>query len=261
MLADIINQHFNSLNENDLHILGFISNNINLCLKSTLVEIASLCNVSPSTISRTTQKLGFEGFSQFKYYLVENSHQVKLEKATIEGSFKSSILMNDFTETLRFFEINGNLNNIYEIMKNSGRIFAYGTGHAQNLMLQEFGRCMLNNGIFINILSSKTELNLIVNDIKPTDMVFFVALSGNVELINPILNTLSLKKIPMVSVTLFSQNKLAALCDYNLYYHLTNFNAKNNLNNSSFFTLHLVLALLYEGFSNYLNNSEDSSIA
>ncbi|MDY4308061.1 hypothetical protein SNF32_15765 [Enterococcus mundtii] len=38
-------------------------------------ELAKQCNVSRTTIMRFCQKLGFDGFSEFKYHLKMNLHR------------------------------------------------------------------------------------------------------------------------------------------------------------------------------------------
>ncbi len=256
MLFDLINKNHDSLNDNDLHVLNFIISNIELSLNSTLSELSSLCNVSASTISRTAQKLGFEGFTQFKYFLENEAKEMKKERKSDSGTFKSSVLLEDLSQTLRFFEQNRSLDELYKLMENSRKIFAYGTGHSQNLMVQEFARCLLHSNIFLNIIPSSTEFNTIQEQITKNDLLFVVSLSGSVEKIKPLLNTMKLKKVPIISVTLFNQNELSSLSDYNLYYQLSSYSPITNRNNSTFLTLNLVLALLYEGYANYLVQSK-----
>ncbi|MDY0394540.1 hypothetical protein RWE15_08910 [Virgibacillus halophilus] len=68
-LEALINRYYDQMNENDLHVISFVSRNIDVCKDKTVTEIANYCNVSPSTIIRTTKKLGFHGYSEFRYFL------------------------------------------------------------------------------------------------------------------------------------------------------------------------------------------------
>ena len=68
-LEELINEHHTQLNENDLYILNFIFQNMQLCQGKTVSEIAQLSNVSASSIIRIVQKLGFKGYSEFRYFL------------------------------------------------------------------------------------------------------------------------------------------------------------------------------------------------
>lgn len=42
---DSLNKYYDSLNENDLYVIGFISQNIDLCRDKTVSEIAQYSNV------------------------------------------------------------------------------------------------------------------------------------------------------------------------------------------------------------------------
>lgn len=64
-LEELINEHHTQLNENDLYILNFIFQNMQLCQGKTVSEIAQLSNVSASSIIRIVQKLGFKVIANF----------------------------------------------------------------------------------------------------------------------------------------------------------------------------------------------------
>ncbi|MDY0394539.1 SIS domain-containing protein [Virgibacillus halophilus] len=158
-------------------------------------------------------------------------------------------------ETIKLFEEDKSLAQIYKLFLEADRIFAYGTGYGQNLMLKEFYRCLLNNNIYLHIIPSKTELELVSQTITPNDLFMVASLSGNMNGIESMIKNIAVKQVPMVSVTVFSRNDLAYLADYNLYYQVSHLNKINQLNNSSFCTLNLVLSLLYEGFTNHIKSS------
>jgi RpiR family transcriptional regulator, glv operon transcriptional regulator len=255
-LEALINKYYDQLNDNDLHVISYISQNIEVCMDKTVTEIAKYCSVSPSTIIRTTKKLGFDGYSEFRYFLKDEADRIKETKVTNNQYFNSSVLLKDVQETIKLFEEDKSLEQIYQLFLKSKNIFAYGTGYGQNLMLKEFSRCLLNNNIYLNIIPSKTELELISQTITPNDLLIVASLSGKIDSIDSMIKNIVVKKVPTLSVTVFSRNDLAYLADYNLYYQVTNLNKINQLNNSSFCTLNLVLSLLYEGFINYVNENK-----
>lgn len=250
-LEALINKYYEDLNDNDQHVISFISKNIELSKGKTVTEIANYCNVSPSTIIRTTKKLGFHGYSEFRYFLKEEAERIKEAKVISSQYFNSSILLKDVKETIKLFEEDRSIDKVYELLLESEHIFAYGTGYGQNLMLKEFSRCLWNHNIYLNIIPSKMELELISQSITPNDLMLIASLSGNMKSIDSMIKNVAVKQVPMISVTVFSRNELAYLANYNLYYQVSNLNKINHLNNSSFCTLNLVLSLLYEGFTNY----------
>lgn len=255
-LEALINKYYNDLNDNDLHVISYVSQNIQVCKNKTVTKISKYCNVSPSTIIRTTKKLGFNGYSEFRYFLKEEAERIKETKVASDQYFSSSVLLKDVKETIKLFEEDKSLEKIYTLLLNARNIFAYGTGYGQNLMLKEFSRCLMNNNIFINIIPSKTELELISHTITSDDLLIVTSLSGNMNSIDSMMKNISVKQVPMVSVTVFSRNDLSYLADYNLYYQVSNLNKVNQLNDTSYCTLNLVLSLLYEGFTNFVRSIE-----
>lgn len=257
-LEQLVNKHYDSLNDNDLYVISFISQNIELCRDKTVSEIAQYSNVSASTIIRMVKKLGFKGYSEFRYFLKEESERIENTKVINNDYFSTSTVLEDVKATIRLFEQDKSAEKIYKLMGESKRIFAYATGYGQSLMLKEFSRCLLNSNIHLIIIPGKIELELIAQTITSDDLMFVIALSGNVESIETVLKRIAFKGTPMVSITVFSRNKLSYLADYNLYYQVSNINKISNLNSTSFCTLNLALSLLYEGFINYSKDDTHS---
>jgi len=256
-LEQVVNKYYDNLNENDLYVLRFITQNIDFCIDRTVSEIAEYSNVSPSTIIRMAKKLNFNGYSEFRYFLKEESRQQEKNKPKDVDLFNTSTVLNDVRETIRLFEQDNSTEEIYKLLEKSDEIFGYGTGYGQRLMLKEFSRTLTNNDIYLFEIPSQGELELISDNIASNDLLFVISLSGNIESIESILNKVSLKGATIVSVTSFSRNDLSYLADYNLYYPVSNINKHSNLNRTSYYTLNLTLSLLYEGYINYLDDKNN----
>lgn len=253
-LEQLINENSDKLTQNDEYILSFISQNMKMSIEKTVSELAKQANLSDSTLIRLTKKLGFKGYSEFRYFLKEEYSRIEKSKVISSDFFQPSVLVEDVEATVKLFENDKNIERIYKSISQSRKIFAYATGYGQGLMLKEFARCMWNTGIYVIIVPEKIELELISEDISADDMLFVISLSGKTDKVDSVLRKIQLKGTNLVSVTTFTQNKLAAMADVNIYYQVTNINNINKLNNSSFCTLNLVLSLLYEGYVNYQKN-------
>lgn len=68
-LNELVNLHFDDLNESDLYIWNYINNHREVCTKITIEDLGKKCNVSRTTILRFSKKIGLEGFAELKYYL------------------------------------------------------------------------------------------------------------------------------------------------------------------------------------------------
>ena len=120
-LDAVINQHYARLNENDLHILQFIRNNLELCQTSTIHDLSEQCNVSSASILRTAQKLGFSGFSELKFFL-KNENK---EKDIVKTTDPLSVLTHDIQDTIKIFEQSNNKESVYQLIDQSTNLYAY----------------------------------------------------------------------------------------------------------------------------------------
>lgn len=253
-LEQLITKYYNELNENDLHVLKFITQNLEFCVDRTVSEIAEYSNVSASTIVRLAKKLHFNGYSEFRYFLKEESNNRSQNKNV--SLFKTSTVLDDVRETIKLFEQDNSIEKIYEVLEKSKKFFGHGTGYGQQLMLKEFARTLTNNDIYLFQIPSESELIQIADNITPDDVLFVISFSGNISKIESVLKKIKLIGVPIISVTAFSRNDLAYLADYNLYYQVSNISNNNKLNRTSYYTLNLALSLLYEGFTNFLEAKE-----
>ncbi|WP_430610415.1 MurR/RpiR family transcriptional regulator [Enterococcus sp. DIV0876] len=254
-LEQLVNEYHDKLNENDEYVLRFIMQNMEISMSQTVSELAKRANVSDSTIIRLTKKLGFKGYGEFRYYLKEEYARMQKTRVDTSSLFLPEILLKDVQATIKLFEDDKSVEDIYEAIRKSDKIFAYATGYGQKMMLNEFARCMWNLGIYVIIVPEKNELELISKNLTDCDLLLVVSLSGRVDPIDDTLRKIRMKGSQLISVTRFGQNNLAYLSDYSLYYQVTNINDMNELNNSSFCTLNLTLSLLYEGYINYNRQS------
>ena len=247
-LSALINEHYEKLNQGDLHILKYVQAHLSACSDISILSLAKLCSVSSTSILRTTQKLGFSGFSEFKYFLKRDNASVK--RTLLRYSLES--LHADIQQTIKMFEQNAARNSLFQTMENADHLYGYGTGHGQRLMMSELARCLLNVKKNLILLPELTELKIASQNFAASDLLFIVSLSGNVPSLNKTLQQLDILQIPIVSITNLQNNELASVTKYNFYFQASNIEETSKLNQSSFLTLHLLLHLIYEGYVGYL---------
>lgn len=249
-LDTLINENYNKLNSNDFYILQYVREHIPICLNYSISELAEKCNVSTASILRTTKKLGFTGYSEFKYHLRQDKTTGK--QIHIKTDFIGEI-NNDIQQTVKLFEQNTVKNTIFQMMKDADTLYAYGTGYGQRLILSEFARCLINVKKNLIVIPASTELNISMASMKKNDLLFIASLSGNLKFTKEIILNLMLREVPTISITNLNNNELASLAKYNFYFQSSSINKDNNLNTSSYLTLHLLLHLIYEEFINYIS--------
>lgn len=246
-LSELINKNYDKLNESDIYFFNFVRDNMESFQKMKISTLAKQINMSSAGIIKASQKLGFDGFSEFKYYIANEVRNRKIEYKNKLNLNKQSIILSDVVDTSKLYSQNNQIEDIVNCFNNCKRVFAFGTGFSQQLMIKEFIRCMFNDHTMIVYIPTITELENLCSDFDENDLLLFVSFSGDIseKAIN-ILKQLKIKKVNLVSVSIFTRNTLAKMCDYNLYYQVSTISANNRLNTSSYITLNLVLALLYE---------------
>lgn len=248
-LEGIINEHFHELNENEKAIVEYIIKNKEKCQEMTIIELAKETLTSKSSILRLTQKLGFSGYSEFKYSIRKD---ISKKYVTGEKQDLYSLQIEDIETTKKIFE-QTELTPILKQLDEAERIFCYGTGWGQRNVLADFLRSMIAVGKYPILLEAKRELEMASkSDIKPADLLIVVSLSGDIREVEKKMGILKLKGIPIVSITSLSNNSLASLGKHNLYFQSTPI-TQGDSEIVSFLPIHLTLDSLYRKYVDYTN--------
>lgn len=248
-IADTINKSFNYLNSNERDVIYLITENKQQFNNLTIDGIAKKCLVSKSFIMRLCKKLGYSGYSEFKY-------QLKLENnSSVEQQSSKSILelsKQDLLETLRLID-NDILSNLCHLIYEAPHLYTYGTGYGQKTILEDFKRGMISGRRAVTSLPTSVELRLNSSIMQKKDVLFIVSMSGQVDNIIKELTFLKDRGVIVVSVTQFTTNPLASIASLNLYIK-TNPVQNSLLPNNSYFSytpLCLLLDLLVKNYLSY----------
>lgn len=210
-LDELVNENYNRLNDNDLLIWQYIQNHKRECCSVSIEELAGKCCISRTTISRFAQKLGFEGFGEFKIHLKLEYDAEKAQK---------SVLLEDVClnyvkciETAR----DTDMGELCEAIYKANRLFVFGTGEVQNSAAQMLKRMFMNEKRFFVALAGKSELAMALEDLEPGDLMIIISLSGETELAVQAAKKAKGKGAYLVSITGLSNNTVAKLSHKSLY--------------------------------------------
>jgi RpiR family glv operon transcriptional regulator len=249
-LEELINSRYSKLNENDIHILGYILNNKKRCSTLSINELAKVCNVSRTTILRTVQKLGFDGYSEFKVYL---KWQVEKNKKIDNSSLDE--FYGDLYKTIKMLK-ETDFSVISNLIDKAERIFVYGTGAAQKIVAQELKRTFLAVHKYFHVIEGSTELNIITQSITQKDLLIIISLSGNTENILDCIKELSIKNIPIISITRLGNNKLSTIANYNLYTYISTLSITENRKVETFSPYFILNDVLFREYIRYKQNTD-----
>lgn len=173
----------NKLSSSEKYLWEYIQNNLDDIPNLSIVKLSEDANVSTATIVRTTKKMGYSGYTDFRQQLTikgKDTQQYKnLEK--VDHDIKQAILKNKYEvdNTLKMLNV-GSIEDAIQKIKKSSDIYIFARGFsefiAQELLvkLQLLGKnCVLSTDPNIIVTMSKR--------IKREDLVIFITLNGETK--------------------------------------------------------------------------------
>jgi RpiR family glv operon transcriptional regulator len=215
---ELINKYSDRLTENDMDALSIILKNKNIIGSLNSKEISDFVYTSPAGLTRLAKKLGFNGFTEFKYFLKNDvEHSKNITPNHME------ILVNDMNDTLKLME-QTNLHPLVTAIHDANRVYVYGTGWGEKRAAELLARNFLAYNKPLFLIPSFTELLWVLDDITENDLLFIISFSGENKNLVKSLKKIRLKNVPYISITPLSNNTLSSSATYNLYYSNTNLN-------------------------------------
>lgn len=213
--SDIINQHYEELNEVDLSMGKFILNDAPQVTLMSTNEFAKACHSSKSSVIRFAQKLGFTGFSELRNYLKWQHDPSEMKQ---QHSFKERVF-EDAKRTIAYLQENEWLP-IYRYLEDTQHVYLLATGVTQQSQAAELQRLLLLIGKPAQLIpasSQSNEFKRIVERLTEKDLIFVLSLSGENRHLANVLNILSIHNSTTVSITNMQNNWLSGRADYSLY--------------------------------------------
>lgn len=210
---ELVNEHYDSLNDNELHMLNYIMNHKKESSNLSINDLADKCNVSKSSLLRFTKKLGFSGYSEFKFYIKWENES---KESDVDDVNITESLIQDIKSTLNHLNL-PQVDEICEILCNARRVFLYGTGYSQMNVAKELQRNFMAINEYFYLIHDNDQIENIIQDLNSEDVIIIISLSGNSKILYPIMKQLSAKNVKVVSLTNLKANYLSSMTPYNLY--------------------------------------------
>lgn len=209
-LEELINKYYNILNENDIYIWNYISNNKVECQSLTIEQLACKCNVSRTTVLRFAKKISLKGYSELKLYLKLENEKVK------ETTNATKMVCNTYYEVIKSI-IEKDCNDIFRKIDSARNIYIYGIGMVQSSIKKELKRIFMSSGKILYDLSGYNESETSLSMANSNDLFIIISVSGENKFIIDFASKLNVRNIPIISITKLKNNTLSQMSDYNLY--------------------------------------------
>lgn len=245
IFSELIKRKYQDLGETDYEIYKYMIENKQLINNISITDLAEKTFTSKSSVLRFVQKLGFSGFTEFKY-------MIDWEERPKESQiFEVSEMHNYITKTMKKLE-NMDLTNLFYKINQSENIYLISTGFSQQYQSQTLQRDFLKMGVSMNIVPAgiNSELSTtIIEKLTKKDLLIVFSSSGENMVIKEMLTIPLLKEVPIFSITSFGKSWLQNQSECNICLQIEN--EKDFLQNFNSTFIHLVidyLVLNYEQF-------------
>ncbi|MEB5648767.1 MurR/RpiR family transcriptional regulator [Mammaliicoccus sciuri] len=244
ILDKLINEHYQQLNDNDIHIIQMINQNIHLIHRLKIQEIADISHTSISSIHRLARKLGFDGYSDFKAYIKLNRQTSKPSTDIIES------LEQDLQQTMKHLKMI-DYDYISEQINQAPYIYIYGTGVAQLNVARDAQRHFLSINKRVMVINDENELKIAMNQMNKDDLIFIISLSGETSHLRENVEIMHTRKISYISITTLKDNYLAQNASHNIYVNSSPIELFNQTSYSSFLPYHIAFEVIVRKFSEW----------
>lgn len=206
-LEELINAHYDELNENDLYVWQYIYHHKRECQKMSIQELAHACNVSHTSIIRFAKKIGLDGYSELKVHIKWSlDRKMKFDGKVLHAVSREIKEAVDTMETQDF-------DHVLQFIDTAHRIFVYTTGEVQYHAALELKREFVYGRKIFHVLEGQAELDTVLNKASAQDLFIIISLSGDNETALTLAKVLQRMRIPCIGIALNQTSLLSSYCN------------------------------------------------
>lgn len=195
--------------------MDYINQHLDDIPEISIVKLSDLANVSTATIVRTMKKMGYDGFTSFKYYLKEN--QENNPKFTImnhvDKKIREAINKNEqeVNRTIQMLD-NGTIEDAIQSIKAANKITIFARGFSE-LIAKEMEIKFQLLGKYCELHDDPNIIKSISKKIKDKDVVIFVSLNGETSELVEAAENCRQHRITTITFTASANSTLVGLSD------------------------------------------------
>ncbi|WP_164667730.1 MurR/RpiR family transcriptional regulator [Virgibacillus doumboii] len=215
MIFDISPEKYNTLSESERYLLKYIYDHLNEISKMSIVNLSDRANVSTATIVRLMKKIGYDGYTSFKYSIREklSDPEDHTELEDIDRKIKQAIIKNEHevVKTIQMQSI-GMIEDAIQKIRDAEKIYIFARGFSEmiasemttKLQLLEKSCEMHNDPNIIRLKSKK---------LKEKELGIFVSLSGETKELVEACKNLRINNIGTITLTAKMDSSLANMSE------------------------------------------------
>lgn len=253
LISDRLHEKANFTNV-EINIADYLLENQDHIKNQSAHYIANQLYTSPSMITRFCQKIGYQGFNDFKEAYLQEIAYLKSHFDTIDPNYpfkyndKNIVVANKIgslyheiiDDTLVLLD-HDSLQNAINALKQSQVIYLYSAG-VQADLAKTFKDKMLKIGKNVVVETRMNEIFYRALFADKNDLFIIISYSGEVESLLRGVEKLKERNIPIIAITSYGKNSLSKLASHVLYVA----SKEKLINNLGSFSMNLATLLLLD---------------
>ncbi|WP_408008147.1 MurR/RpiR family transcriptional regulator [Pseudalkalibacillus sp. A8] len=217
-LFDIPSSTYSALSETERYLLEYIHQNLDDIATMSIVTLSERATVSTATIVRLMKKIGYNGYTSFKYRLMQDKKMVDYgdKLRDIDVAIKQAIKKNE-EEVIKTIQLQsiGQIEDAVQKIHDAEKIYIFARGFSEmiakemTVKLQVMGKNCENHDD-PNIIRTKSR------KMGENELAIFVSLNGETSELVEACQNLSIKQVTTITLTTRVDSTLSKLSDMTL---------------------------------------------
>lgn len=246
-LMQRISVYYSGFSKSERKTCDLILKTPSIIVENSIAEAAKIYNVSASSIVRMTKKLGYTGYSEFRYVLQASINS----KHETENKSLVNKVLSIYNNAINNFETYFDEELIKKFVKdlNQSRFFTIGIGNS-SLPAKQLTYMFYTQKKWGECIDDAVKINYLAENLQENDMIIIFSVSANFETYKKFLEECKLKKIKTTLITQNSDSPLNKYTDYvfvlpTITYPLHNDITPHYLENRSLFFVFIDIIITY----------------
>ena len=188
-----------NMTKSEIKIMEYVIENLENIANASILNISDKIPTSKSALMRFCQKIGYSGFSEFKYD-VSHYLSIRAQNHMSKGKETIAAIYSDTIKDLDVYLHEEILNQFKQLIETSNKVKIFGVAET-GLTAQFFSFRMIDNGFDIEAVTNIQFFKSKVVAASKQDLNIFLSLSGNTEAIKNAMELSVELGIPTVLIT------------------------------------------------------------
>lgn len=205
---------YQKLSDGERELLNALNEELEIIPTLSIQKLAEKNFVSVTTLHRTIKKIGFQGYSDFKYQIADEL--AKRVNESHEPLISSEILIDEMKST---WEMNReNLEKIGQQVAQVTDLYCFGTGWRQKQILDNFANDLLYYQKQVKTLRTTEDFLISTRHMTKKSLVIIASIYGKTDSYAEALKSCKAKDVVIVSITLDQKNNLSTEATQSLFF-------------------------------------------